>query len=133
MVSQSKSQLSVAYKRKSVYLIVFSDFQPPAMFKENEVHLTNSESSHIDSNQGVIFMIMSKHAGYEADLRRTASSKEKSQSRRWETANANRYRLELEFAKAGIWLKEIRQRKQKLKNIWETIYPMDGKCCTRNA
>ena len=36
------------------------------MIKETEVHSTNSESNQIDNNQGVMFMIISKHAGYEA-------------------------------------------------------------------
>ena len=29
---------------------------------------TNSGSSQIDSNQGVIFIIINKHAGYEAEI-----------------------------------------------------------------
>ena len=37
MVSQSKSQVCVALIRKSVYLIVFSDFQPPSMLIETDV------------------------------------------------------------------------------------------------
>ena len=35
------------------------------MLKETDS--TNSESFQINSNKGVIFMIINKHAGYEAD------------------------------------------------------------------
>ena len=44
------------------------DFQPLSMLIETEVHSTNSEPSQINSNQGVIFMIISNHAGYEAGV-----------------------------------------------------------------
>ena len=37
------------------------------MLIETDVHSTNSGSSQIDSYQGVIFMIVSTHAEYEAE------------------------------------------------------------------